>query len=170
MAEIETPLKSFALSVADPISLKESNSLPCKSFKELYADCELNTSFSKEKLDAKIKSDLGLLEMELFSTIQKSHEYLQQLQKAITEMINDNNVDSEERQKGKEHLVIIEETQDQFSELTKQFTKTKALQENLSGNLNMGGYRSLIICTIDTLSIIIKQLEKTSVSSNIISR
>ena len=80
MAEVEAPLKSFALSVADPISLKESNSLPCKNFKELYADCELNTSFSKEKLDAKIKSDLALLEMELFSTIQKSHEYLQQLQ------------------------------------------------------------------------------------------
>ena len=154
-------MSDFALTFEDKITLREANANPCSSFDELYADCELNSDYH-ERLQGKMMKDLQLLETEMFSVIQKAEELVKELEKEIDEAINDTEVEQTEKDRFKDYLVILQETRSLFADLIQHFTKTKAVQEHLHPVLNMGGYRSLIVCTIDTLTIIIKSLEKSA--------
>lgn len=152
--------KDFAVKYDDPFTLKESNASPCSNFQELYSDCEINSLYA-DKLESKMKSDLQLLEIELLEMIQKAEKSVNTLRLYITEASAEQDVDPQTKERAQEHIHSLDDTRVLFSDATQYFTKTKAVQMHLHPILNMGGYRSLIICMIDTLALVIHTLDKS---------
>jgi len=113
-------------------------------------------------LNEKIRKDLETLENELSHILEKTKSGILKLRNNITLALNDPNVDLQEKEYCKQHIEALEESSSVYGNLVAHFSITKSAHKHLSPVLNMGGYRSLIVCLIDSLSKTIRLLELTS--------
>ena len=160
---------SSGCSSQEALTLQKSNAEPCKDISELFNDCELTTFFATASVEDKVRQDLKLLETEMYQMIQRAQEQLGNLHVKFTDMTKDSSLDAGEAEKAANSLEVVDELVEIFKDFVEHFTRTKALQASLPPFVHMGGYRSLMVSVIDTIQLLVKELDKT-VTTSLISR
>jgi hypothetical protein len=138
---------------------------PAQCIEELFTDYELDSSHPPDKLAAKITHDLTLLENELNWTLSRTQTLLKELEREIESGIvpdlTETSADATQTKPSNNNLATLIKTRELLSDLHEQVFKCKEHASHLSPIQSMGGYRSLLVCLIDSATILCKGLEKS---------